>query len=198
MGTWFVGAKSIEKIYPAEEAMRSYPAECDDLGKDRWVAFLRSEGRWDDESCGVLEHPKIFFDGGGMIHRNEPLLSWEANNCRMKTYVRQLPFLLEEFQHLKLVEAFPDVVGFGGFCRKYFLSPKTVTQSIKDMKRLLRGTESLRQELEMDMHKALNKTVHAASLRKCGCMSGKMYGDCCGKHIESREHRDRRKAISES
>lgn len=198
MSAWYIGSKEVSGVYAARSSMKCDPAECDDLGKELLVEFLKSEGRWNDEVCGAEEREYIYVDGGGMVRLNEPEVAWEANGCKIKTRVRVLPFLISRFEDLKPVPEIPRLVGFGGFCRQYFLSPKTVEGSLETMRRLLKGTESLRQEVEMDIHKTLNEHGNAASLRKCGCMSGKMYGDCCGKFIESKEHRELRRAIDES
>lgn len=198
MGTWFIGAREITGVYAAKDVMKSWPAECDDEVKDSWVAFLKANGRWKEGVTEAIPHDAIWFDGGGTISTKEPLVSWEANGCKMKTYVRHLPFVLAAFRGLKPVVALPGIVGLGGFCRKYFLSPKTASDSIETMERLLRGTESLRQELEADLQRVFNEIPGQASARKCGCMSGLMYGDCCGKFIETQEHRDNRKVITGS
>ena len=130
-----------------------------------------------------------------MISTEEPKVSWEANGCKMKTFVRHLPFTLERFRTLKEVSDLPGIRWFGGFCRLYILTPKTVADSIETMERLVKGTESLRQEWEMNLQQTFNQCDGAASLRKCGCLSGKQYADCCGKFIEDPKHKERRKAI---
>jgi hypothetical protein len=197
MGAWFVGAKLLELVYQAEDVMKSWPADCDEVGKDFWVAFLKGRGRWNDEFMAAQSTDHLFFDGGGSICQDEPKVGWEANGCTMKTYVRHLPFTLATFRDLRPLEDFPAVTGFGGFCRRYILTPKTVAESMPIMERLLKGTESLRQELERDLQRTFNATTHGFSARKCGCLSGKMYGDCCGKSIETPAHREMRKAATE-
>jgi hypothetical protein len=197
MTAWFVGAKTNDLVYPAQDAMKKDPAECDDCGRDAWVSFLKSEGRWNEVVCAALPIDAIWFDGGGCIAQDEPLVKWEANGCHMKTYVRHLPFTLDVFRGLKVRDAkLPGCVGFTGFCRVYVLSDKTRLESVEVMESLLKGTESLRQELELDQQKLFNGMSHGFSARKCGCLSGKMYVECCGKFIESKEHKKTREALS--
>lgn len=196
MGAWFVGAKEAANVYQARQAMRKDPAECDDVGKDVWVAFLRSKGWLDETVCAAMPQDHIFFDGGGCVRQDEAKVSWEANGCRMKTYVRHLPFVLDTFRWLKASDPLiPGCAGFGGFCRAYIMSERTIRESVVVMERLLRGTESLRQELEMGMQGVMNR-AGAVSLRKCGCMSGLMYAECCGKHIEGEEHKRLRESVA--
>lgn len=195
MGAWFVGAKSNALVYQAEEAMKRYPAECDEFGRDAWLTFLKSRGHWNDEVCAALPTEDLFLDGGGSILIDEPRVGWEANKCSLKTYVRHLPFALEQFRRLKARDAnIPGCVGFGGFCRVYVMAEQTVTDSIPIMERLVRGTESLRQELEMSVQQDFNEMEHGLSVRKCGCLSGLMYVECCGKFIETRRHKETRES----
>jgi hypothetical protein len=65
------------------------------------------------------------------------------------------------------------------------------------MERLQKGTESLRQELEQNTQQLYNQMSHGFSARKCGCMSGMIYVDCCGKFIESPKHKETREAAEE-
>lgn len=196
MPAWFVGAASNELVYEAEDVMKKYPAECDDEGKDKWIAFLKANGRWKDGVVSAQPSDYIMLDGGGCVGTKEPKVGWEANGCPIKTYVRHLPFTLEMFKRLEPKDPkLPGIVGFGGFCRVYLFSTKTIEESIPQMERLLKGTESLRQELEMDMQNMFNRSPHTASARKCGCMSGLQYAECCGKFIETPEHKEKRELM---
>ena len=47
----------------------------------------------------------------------------------------------------------------------------------------------------MDTQKMINGVAGLASVRKCGCLSGKQYADCCGKYIEDPEHKELRKSL---
>lgn len=193
MASWFIGAIINELVYQAEDVMKRLPVEADDFGKDTWVAFLKREGCWDDRVCAASVIDAVWLDGGGCVRANEPTVSWKANGCTMKTYVRHLPFALDVLKELRAED--PNIagcLGFRGFARIYLFSIQTRDEAILEMERLLKGTESLRQELEMDMQEMFNKNVHVFSARKCGCLSGKMYVDCCGKHVESPDHKDRR------
>ena len=89
---WFVGSKDIESVCKACEAMKCNPVECDDKGRDLVVAFLKSKGRWDDESCAIKPLPKIRLDLGGMVKVNEPSVSWQANGVKFSAmHVRERP-----------------------------------------------------------------------------------------------------------
>lgn len=196
MATWWLASKieSTEYVYKALDVMKCDPIETDDFGKDVTIAWLKSQSRWDDEINGALPLEAIFFDGGGCVRVGEPKVTWEANGCKMKTRVTHLPFTLDAFKALKEHKHLKGCVSFGGFHRVYILSLKTIHDSIEVMERLLRGTESLRQELEIDMQKTMNQSEHAFSVRKCGCMSGNLYVECCGKAVESERHKEIRKA----
>lgn len=195
MGAWFLGAKSENdsaNIYAACDLMRCDPIECDDHAKDVVVAFLKGRSRWDDEINGVHAVEKIFIDGGGSVGMHEAKVSWEANGCGMATYVRHLPFALDTFRNLKPRKHLVGCVEFGGFCRSYVLSERTVRESIPVMERLARGTESLRQEAEIEIQKTFNMAPNTFSVRKCGCLSGLAYVECCGKSVEGPRHKDLR------
>lgn len=202
MGSWWIGSKEEKNYAQLMDAMKLMKIgdtiECDDLAKEQYIAYLKKGARWSDEICGVHSTPDIFLDGGGSISTREPMVSCEANGTKLKTYVRHLPFVLEAFQGLKPYKKLPDLYIMGGFCRIYLLGQKTVHDSIEVMERLLKGTESLRQELEQDTQKTYNEMSHGISMRKCGCMSGKMYVECCGKFIESPNHKDTREAVEGS
>lgn len=197
MSAWWIGSKieDAQHIHDALDVMKCNPVEADDHGKETVIAFFKAHGRWNEEINGVLPLDAIRFDGGGAIRNEEPWVGWEANGCKMKTRVTHLPFTLEVFRNSKLDKKLPGCVTFGGFCRSYVIAHKTVQDSIEVMERLLRGTESLRQELEMDFQKTFNEIPRAASVRRCGCLSGLQYADCCGKFIESAGHKELRKAI---
>lgn len=204
MGNWFVGAASddVRIIYQALEVMRRDPAECDEAGKDAWVAFLQKHGCWKEGVTAAQPMDEIDLDLGGMVRVGDPTVSWEANGCKMRTKVRQLPFILDIFSTYKEAKNLPGFLAFGGFHRVYILSVKTTQESIADLERLVRGTESLRQELEIDFQKAIDSTMaltggRAVSARKCGCLSGLVYGDCCGKAVELPEAKALRKAATE-
>lgn len=196
MSTWWIGSKEQKvshKVYDALRAMKVRDTiEADDLAKDRLISFLKESGRWDDALCGAHEIPDIFIDGGGSIIKGEPEVGWEANGSKLKTFVRALPFVLESFQELKPNERVPEIYGMGGFHRAYYFSKKTVLESIAEMERLLKGTESLRQELEIGHQRIFNQVEGGISLRKCGCLSGLLYVECCGKSVESKTHKEMR------
>jgi hypothetical protein len=196
MCAWWLASKieDAEHIYNALDVMKCDPIEADDVGKDTIIAWLRDHARWDDEINGALPMEVITIDGGGSVRVGEPKVSWEANGCKMRTRVTHLPFALEAFQTLKEDDELKGCVQLRGFMRHYVLSIKTVKDSIEVMGRLLRGTESLRQELEIDMQKVMNQSEHAFSVRKCGCMSGKIYVECCGKFVESEKHKETRQS----
>jgi hypothetical protein len=200
MTTWWIGSKddkNYQQIYDAMDVMKTGDTvECDDLGKDQFIAFLKSAGRWNDLICGFQATEHIFFDGGGSVSTEEPMIAWEANNgAVLKTYVRHLPFILESFRRLKPDKNLPDLRAMRGFCRLYIISGKTIAESIEAMERLQKGTESLRQELELSMQQGFNKMSHGFSARKCGCMSGRIYVECCGKSVESPSHKEVREAV---
>ena len=201
MGTWWIGSKEEQNYAQLMDAMRAMKIgdtiECDDLGKEQYIAYLKAGGRWNDEICGIHPIPNIFLDGGGSVSGDEPTVSWESNGAKLKTYVRHLPFVLEAFQGLKPYKKLPDLYVIGGFCRSYLLALKTVHDSIEVMDRLVKGTESLRQELEQNTQKLYNEMTHGFSARKCGCMSGKIYVECCGKFIESPKHKETREAAED-
>ena len=185
MGTWYLGPKGAENVYAVlDDKMKCDPIGCDDLGRDEWVEFLKSEGRWTD-LAGPHEDGYIFFDGGGMICTTDPKVSWEANGCKMKTWVTHLPFLIHQFEGQKISEELrKDLIMFRGFHRIYAISQKTRDEALPVMRRLLKGTESLRQEREIALQKTVNATKgRAFSFRKCGCLSGEMYIKCCGKFV---------------
>lgn len=197
MPAWFVGAKTVEVAYQAGDAMKKVPAECDDFGKDAWIAFLKSEGRWSDEFCAALPSKGIFFDGGGCVGTKEATVQWVANGCPMETYVRHLPFAIDALRHLKLRdERLPGCLGFGGFIRVYIISEKTRDAALVEMERLLEETDARRKEIEEAMQRDMNVTPNLASVRKCGCLSGLQYVECCGKGNESESHRKARRAIA--
>jgi hypothetical protein len=194
MGTWYLGPRENKDIYAALDVIKCDPIECDDEGKDRMIAYLSERDRW-KPPAEAIENEAIWFDGGGAIISGEPCVAWEANGCRMKTYVRHLPFLLDTFKSLKTHDELKGMLVMGGFCRLYVIGTRTRDESIETMERLVRGTESLRQETEMSLQNCMNKSPNAASLRKCGCMSGKLYVECCGKYVESQKHKENREAI---
>lgn len=197
MPAWFIGAKTREQIYEAEDVMKKVPAECDDFGKDAYIAFLKSEGRWSDACCEAQKSEGIWFDGGGAIGVQEATVTWDANGCPMKTYVRQLPFLLDTMRHLKVKdEKLPGCVGLGGWMRIYIFSQATRDAAIVALEKLVKEHEAERQRAEAEMQDVMNQAIHGASVRKCGCMSGLMYVECCGKGIESDGHRELRRGIS--
>ncbi len=185
MGAWYIGPDKSEDVYTVlDDAMKCNGILCDDLGRDEWVEFLKAEGRWHD-LAGPHTTEHIFFDGGGMVRVDEPTVSWEANSCPMKTRVTHLPFTIEVLQGEPSKELRGDLIMFKGFHRIYALSQKTRDEAVVVMKRLLKGTESLRQELELDTQKSVNGVKHFFSARKCGCLSGKMYVECCGKYVKT-------------
>lgn len=199
MATWWIGSKEEQNYAQLMDAMKFMKIrdtiECDDLGKDQYIACLKTEGRWNDELCGVHPTSDIFIDGGGSISTKEPMVAWEANGAKLKTYVRHLPFALEAFQGLEPYKKLPDLYIMGGFCRVYLIGKKTIHDSIEVMERLQKGTESLRQELEQDAQHLFNSMSHGFSSRKCGCLSGKIYVECCGKFIETPNHKELRKSV---
>lgn len=201
MGSWWLGSKEEKNYAQLMDAMKFMKLgdtiECDDLGKEQYVAYLKNASRWNEEICGIHPTPNIFLDGGGSVSADEPMVSWESNDTKLKTYVRHLPFVLEAFQELKPYTKLPDLYVMGGFCRRYLLGKKTVHDSVEVMGRLVNGTESLRQELEQSTQQLYNQMTHAFSARKCGCMSGKVYVECCGKFIESPKHKETREATEE-
>ncbi len=185
MGTWYIGPKGAENIYKVlDDKMKCEPIECDDLGRDEWMEFLKAKGRWTD-LAGPHERGYIFFDGGGMICTTDPKVSWEVNDCNMKTWVTHLPFVIRQFEGQKISEELrKDLIMFRGFHRIYAISQKTRDEALPVMRRLLKGTESLRQEREIALQKTVNATKGGAfSFRKCGCLSGEMYVKCCGKFV---------------
>lgn len=198
MGTWWIGSKEEKNHAQIMDALRFMKlgdtVECDDLGKEQYIAYLKKGGRWSEDICGAHPTPNMFLDGGGSVSADEPMVSWEANGAGMKTYVRHLPFVLEAFQGMKPYKKLPELFIMGGFCRSYLFGHKTVHDSIEVMERLQKGTESLRQELEQGTQKLYNQMSHGFSARKCGCMSGKIYVECCGKFIESPRHKETREA----
>jgi hypothetical protein len=189
MGTWFIGAKTSGQVYEAMDVMKLDPVEADTYGMDAVVSFLKERGRWDDAICAAKPIERIFLDGGGMIRQGEPKVAWFSNDCGFKTFVRHLPFVLEAMEGRKLHKELQGCIVFGGFCRKYIISNKTRLSSIETMRQLAKGTESLRQEGEIELQKVLANVnddggnPRALSLRKCGCMSDKMYTECCGKYV---------------
>lgn len=198
MTTWWIGSKddkNYDQLFKAMEAMKlANTVECDDLAKEHYLAYMKSAGRWDDELCGIHPTPEIFFDGGGSVRTKEPMIGWEANGTKQKTFVRHLPFVLEAFQGLKPDRNLPSLCRMGGFCRTYLLAVKTVRESIEVMERLQKGTESLRQELELDAQAIFNGMTKGFNARTCGCLSGKIYVECCGKFVESPGHKELRES----
>jgi len=195
---WFVGAHGVEGVFEAMDIMKCDPAECDDEGKDRWVEFLKKNGRWDDAKCSAEKTDSVFLDGGGMVMIKEAKVAWEANGCKFETYARQIPILLGTFKRIlgRPVPEFPSCTGFGGFCRKYFFSLKTVTDSIPILERLAVETDEDRLKTEGELQDALNRTPNATSVRTCSCDSGRQYADCCGKGTESPEQNSLRRGIT--
>lgn len=197
MGQWWVCAKQDDgkSIRDAMDIMKCNPVWADDRGRDVVIEFFKGSQRWNPEVNGFAPVEAIMFDGGGCVRQNEPKVSWEANGCKMRTFVTHLPFLLDTFRKITEDPKLPGCVTFNGFARHYVLTLETVRDSLQNMESLLRGTESLRQELEIETQRIFNESPNVASVRKCGCMSGKAYGDCCGKHVETQEHRQRRGSI---
>lgn len=194
MGAWFLGARDQKDIRDVHEIMRSDPIEADDIGKEAIISYLTAGGRWRAPAEAILRE-SIWMDGGGMVRFTEPKLSWEANGCRMRTFVRHLPFLIDAFRTAEPRSKYHGMIVITGFARVYVLSPATRDASIPVMERLLKGTESLRQELELDTQKVMNESPHSASFRKCGCLSGLLYVECCGKFVESEQHKAARKEL---
>ena len=186
MATWFIGAKTLKLVNEAEKVLKCWPIECDDWGMDKVIGFLRDHGRWDGAliSAQPIEH--IYMDGGGMVRVKEPQISWLANGARIKVSVRGLPFALEHLDSLRPSKTLEGCLEASGFCRHYVIAEKTRDDSVVQMRRLLKGTESLRQEVEIGLQKAVDASPHARSVRKCGCMSGKQYIECCGKYVSAK------------
>ena len=194
MGAWFLGARDHKDIEEVHKIMRCNPIEADDIGKDTIIAYLTAGGRW-RAPAEVLQKDAIWMDGGGMVRFTEPKLAWEANGCKIGTFVRHLPFLIDAFRQAEPRVKYHGMIVISGFCRTYVISPSTRDASIPVMERLQKGTESLRQELELDTQKAMNESPHGASFRKCGCLSGLLYVECCGKFVESEHHKAMRKDL---
>lgn len=188
MGAWFLGAREQKDIREVHEIMRSDPIEAADVGKDTIIAYLSAGGRW-RAPAEAITHESIWFDGGGMVRFTEPKLAWEANGCKMATFVRHLPFLIDAFRTAEPRSKYHGMIVMSGFARTYVLAPLTGDTALPVMEGLLKGTESLRQELELDTQKVMNDSPHGASYRKCGCLSGLLYVECCGKFVESEQHR---------
>jgi hypothetical protein len=198
MSQWLIAGKTKFGVYEAMDIMKAEPAECDDEGRDRWIEFLKKEGRWNDEVCGARPIASVNVDGGGMMMIGEPDVAWEANGCKFETPMRQVRDLLELFKRriLKPVEAFPSCGGFGGFHRKYFFALKTMQDSIPLLEKLADESDKKVEEIEKKLQAALNACPNAVSVRPCSCASGRQYGDCCGKAVESAEHKEMRRGIN--
>jgi hypothetical protein len=159
------------------------PILCDVACKD---ATVKSFGASEEFTIEPVEY--IFMDGGGMVSSTEARIYWNANGSRFGSFVRQLPFAISHFQgkHEPTTKP-PGCWIFDGFMRRYILSVDTIQPCIDEMKSLLKGTESLRQEAEMEMQQVVNGAnkggMRVLSERKCGCMSGKKYTECCGKAL---------------
>ena len=165
---WFVGSKDIESVYKACEAMKCNPVECDSVGKDLVVAFLKSRGRWDDESCAIKRLPKIRLDLGGMVKVDEPSVSWQANGVKFSAMLHQLEDLACMFENAHVSKtAAPGCLKIGGFCRLYLLSEKTVKACLKALPKLVKKYEekaaSLKEEKRAVLLRA-NKGLEAVRL----------------------------------
>lgn len=206
MGTWWIGCAAEPKenaklLYDALDVMKTGDTiEADDVGRDVFIGFLKSKDRWKEGLCGFHATDSIFLDGGGMIMVDEPKISWEANGCKLETYVQQLPFAVDLLKQLLKKERdpnLPGVVGFRGFCRIYVMGEKTVTDAIAAAERLTKETEAQRKELERKNQEFMNTVSHSVSMRPCSCLSGKLYVECCGKGTEGEAHKQIRQGIQD-
>lgn len=189
MGTWWIGSADPKNYGQIDRALTTMKLantiECDDAGKEAFIAYLKERNRWSDE-CGAHATPEIFFDGGGSISVSEPSIFWVSNGAGMKTYTRHLPFVLEAFRGLKPDQRLPGMRRFGGFCRIYIISEPTIQAAMVDLERLVRENEATRQELERETQDRYDGMKHNFSMRKCGCLSGNTYVECCGKGKETK------------
>lgn len=181
MKAWFIGTPDGGNVYAAMEIMKSEPINCDEDSREKIVNFLKKNERWDNEKITVQPVEYIWIDGGGMVRKGEPRVQFVANETPFAMHVRQLPFVIEHFEATKDDDpGMQGVIHMGGFCRHYIISLKTRDAAVEEMKNLLKGTESLRQEEEIRVHQLMNR-AGGVSLRQCGCLSGKKYAECCGK-----------------